>query len=153
MHLVATLAGEIESNTRNAFDLVRGVDGGVHRALFTRFERDDFLGLAKIGAAGELAQDQDIETLDMLATEGRGLRQRGIADGGSQVGEEVEFLPEPQQAGFRADRICHLVPFWSADGANRMASAARALPSVSSVRGVPLWSIEAPPISAVSTWN
>ena len=80
-------------------------------------ERDDLLGLAEIGAARQFAQDEDVEALDVLALERGGLRQRRVADGGAQVGEQVEVLAQAQQAGLGADLVGHLVPFGPADGA------------------------------------
>src|SRR5581483_7735505 len=74
------------------------------------FECHDLLGLAEIGAACQLAQDENVEALDVLAPERGGLRQRRIADGGTQVGEQVELLPEPQQPGLGTDGVGHLVP-------------------------------------------
>ena len=47
----------------------------------------------------------------------RGLGERGIADGGAQVGEQVEVLAQPQQAGLGAHLVGHLVPLRPADGA------------------------------------
>ena len=47
----------------------------------------------------------------------RSFGERGIADGGAQVGEQVEILAQAQEPGFGADGVGHLVPLGAADGA------------------------------------
>ena len=117
VHLVLALAGEVEGDAGDALDLARGVDGGVDGALLAVLQRDDLLGLAEVGAAGQLAQDQDVEAFDVLAPERGGFGERGIADGGTQVGEQVEVLAQAQQAGLGAVLVGDLVPLRPADGA------------------------------------
>src|SRR5262249_14691867 len=80
-------------------------------------EIGDGLRLAEIDAAGELAQDDDIETVHHIALEARGLRERRIADCRTDVGEQAEFLAQPQQSGLRPRVVGHLVPFRPADRA------------------------------------
>ena len=109
-------AGEIEGYPRDAFDFEGRVNGRVDGPLLATLERHDFLGLAEISAARQFAQDQDVQALDVLALEGRGLRQRRVADGGAQIGEQIEVLAQAQQARFGTNRISHLVPFGPADG-------------------------------------
>jgi hypothetical protein len=64
---VAPLARQFEADARDALDLVGVVDLSVDRALLAVAEIGDRLGLAEIYAAGELAQDDDVEPLDHLA--------------------------------------------------------------------------------------
>ena len=153
MHLVAALAGEVEGDAGDALDLVRGVDGGVDGALLAVLQRHDLLGLAEVGAAGQLAQDENVEAFHVLATQRGGLGQRRIADGGAQVGEQVEVLAQLEQAGLGPDLVGHLVPLRAADGAEDDGIRASALASVSPSRGTPNLSMEAPPTSAVSVLN
>ncbi len=47
----------------------------------------------------------------------RRIRERRIADRGTQVGEEAEILSQAQQPRLGPDRVRHLVPLGSADGA------------------------------------
>jgi hypothetical protein len=68
-HLVAARARQIEGDACDAVDLGRGVDLRVDGALLAGFERHDFLRLAEIDAARQLAHDQDIEALDQFALE------------------------------------------------------------------------------------
>ena len=146
VHLVAALAGQIEGDADDTLDLAGGVDGGIDGALLAVLQRHDLLGLAEISAARQLAQDQDVEPLDMLAPERGGLRQRRIADGRAQVGEQVQLLAQLQQAGLGAQfsyfTLSHLGP---PTEPNTMASAFRAFASVSSASGMPCLSMAAPP--------
>ena len=119
VHLVVALAGEVEGDAGDALDLARRVDGGIDGALLAVLQRHDLLGLAEVGAAGQLAQDEDVEALHHLAPQRGGLGQRGIADGGAQVGEQVEVLAQPQQAGLGPDLVGHLVPLRPAHGAEQ----------------------------------
>ena len=106
MDLVAALARQIEGDLGDALDFVRRVDLRIDGAAFAVFERHDFLRLAEIDAARQLAHDHDVEAFDQLALQARGVGERRIADGRAEVGEQVEVLAQPQQAGFgtRADR-------------------------------------------------
>ncbi len=100
----------------NALDLVGVVDLRIDGALLAVAEVGDGLRLAEIHAAGQLAQDHDVEALDQLALERGGIRQRRIGHRGAQVGIEAEVLAQAQQAGFRAHLVGHLVPLRAADG-------------------------------------
>ena len=87
--LVAPLARQLEGDAADALDLVGVVDLGVDGALLAVAEIGDGLRLAEIDAAGQLAQDHDVEPLDQLALQRRGIRQRRIAHGRAQVGEQL----------------------------------------------------------------
>jgi hypothetical protein len=96
VHLVLALAREVEGDAHDALDLVRRIHRRVDGALLAVLQRHDFLRLAEVGAAGQLAQDQDVEAFDQLALETRGFGERGVADRRAQVGEQVEFLAQAQ---------------------------------------------------------
>ena len=102
--LLRALARQLEGDARDALDLVGVVDLGVDGALLAVAEIGDGLGLAEIDAAGELAQDDDVEPVHHLALEARGFRQRRIADRRADVGEERELLAQPQQRRLRPQR-------------------------------------------------
>src|ERR1700716_3890474 len=87
--LVAPLARELETDAGNALDLVGVVDLGIDRAFLAVAEIGDGLGLAEIDAAGELAQDDDVESVDYLALEARSGGERGIADRRTDIGEQA----------------------------------------------------------------
>jgi hypothetical protein len=67
--LVAALARQLEGDARDALDLVGVVDLRVDRALLPVAEVGDGLRLTEVHAAGQLAQDHDVEPLDQLALE------------------------------------------------------------------------------------
>ena len=75
------------------------------------------LRLAEIDAAGQLAHDHDVEAVDELALERGGVGERGIADGGAEIGEQLEILAQAEQPGLGALVVRHAVPFRPADGA------------------------------------
>ena len=66
MHQLATGAGQVEGDAADAVDLVGLVDLGVDSALLAIAEIGDLLGLAEIDAAGQLADDENVETLDQF---------------------------------------------------------------------------------------
>ena len=63
-HLVAALTGQFEGDVGDPLDFRGGVDLGIHGALLTVGQFGDFLGLAEIDAAGQFADDHDIEAGD-----------------------------------------------------------------------------------------
>jgi hypothetical protein len=115
--MVAALLRQLEADPRDALDLVGVVDLGVDRALLAVAQIGDGLGLAEIDAAGELAQDDDVEPFHHLALEARGFGERRVAHRRPDVGEQAEVLAQPQQARLRAHVIRHRVPFRPADRA------------------------------------
>ena len=110
-------ARQLEGDARDAFDLVGVVNLGVDGALLAVAEVSDGLRLAEINAAGEFAQDDDVEALDHLALEARGFGQRRIADRRPDVGEQAEVLAQTQQTRLGPHVVGHLVPFRPADRA------------------------------------
>ena len=108
---------QVEGDAGDALDLVGVVDLRIDGALLAVADVADLLRLAEIDAAGQLAQDQDVEPLDQLALQRRGVGERRIADGGAEIGEDAELLAQPQQRRLRALLVGHLVPFRPADRA------------------------------------
>jgi hypothetical protein len=97
--LVASACAPARRRRGDALDLVGVVDLRIDGALLAVAEIGDFLRLAEIDAAGQLAHDQDVEALDDLALQRRGIGKRRIADGRAQIGEELQVLAQAQQAG------------------------------------------------------
>jgi hypothetical protein len=123
---VAAGAGQLEGDAGDALDLVGVIDLRVDGALLAVAEIDDFLGLAEIDAAGQLAHDQDIEALDQFRLQRGGIGQRRVADRRAQIGEQRHVLAQAQQAGFGARVIGHASHFGPPTAPNRTASAAMA---------------------------
>ena len=117
--MVVARARQLEGDAGDALDLERVVDLRVDAALLAVAEIDDLLRLAEIDAAGELAHDQDVEAFDHLLLQRRGGGERRIADRRPQIGEQLQVLAQPQQAGLGTDLVGHLVPFRPADGAEQ----------------------------------
>ena len=93
---------------------MRGVNLRIHPALFTVFQRDNFLRLAEINAARQFADDHNIETFDNLMLERRGCRQSRIANGRTQIGKHFQIFAQTQQACFRTLVVRHAVPLRTA---------------------------------------
>jgi hypothetical protein len=83
----------------------------IDRALLAVAEIGDGFRFAEINAAGELAQDNDIEALDGLALQTRSIGQRRINDGGANIGEQPKLFAQAQQPRLRPRLERHLVPF------------------------------------------
>ncbi len=117
MHLVAALPREIEGDACDALDFARRIDRRINGALLAILKRDNLLGLTEVRAARQLAQNEDVQSLDQLALEARRFGERRVANRRTQVGEEIELLPQPEQARLGADLVGDLVPLRSADRA------------------------------------
>ena len=117
MHQALALAREIEGDGGDALDLVGVVDLGIDGALLAVAEIGDGLGLAEIDAAGQLAHDHDVEAVDQVALERGGVGERLIADGGAEIGEQLEVLAQAEQPGLGALVVRHAIPFRAADRA------------------------------------
>ena len=113
--LVAAFSRQIERDAGDALDLVGVVHLRIDGALLAVAEIGDGFGLAEIDPAGELAHDHDVEALDHLALQAGGVRQRRIAHRRAQIGEQREFLAQPQQPGLGPRVIGHAVPLRTAD--------------------------------------
>ena len=117
--LVLALARQFEGDGADAADLggrvalrVEGLDlaGGVDVAAAR---------LTEIHAAGQLADDHDVEALDDLGLQRGGVDQRVEHLGRAQVGEEVHLLAQAEQAAFRLLAEVGGVPLRAADRAEQ----------------------------------
>ena len=113
--MLRRLRASSNATRRDALDLVGVVDLGVDRALLPVAEIGDGLRLAEIDPAGQFTQDDDVEPIHHLALEARGFGERGIADGGANIGEQAEFLAQAKEPGLRPHLVRHAVPLWTAD--------------------------------------
>ena len=102
MHQALPLAREVEGDRGDALDLVGVVDLRIDGALLAVAEIGDGLRLAEIDAAGQLAHDHDVEAVDPVALERGGVGERGIADRGPEIGEQLKILAQPEQPGLGA---------------------------------------------------
>ena len=127
------LARQLEADARDALDLVGIVDLRIDGALLAVAEVGDGLGLAEIDAAGELAQNDDVEPFDRLALGARGVGEKRVTDRRPDIGKQTKVLAQAKETRFRPHLVGHVVPFRPADGAKMTASAAWAFAMVSSV--------------------
>ena len=118
-HPALALAGQLEGDAGDALDLGRRVDLGVDAAPRAVGQFLDAARVAEVDAASELAHDHDVEALDHLELEGGGLGQ-GVEDHRrTQVGEQVHFLAEAQEAALGLLLEGQGVPLGAADGAQQ----------------------------------
>ncbi len=113
------LARQLEGDAADALDLVGIVDLRVDRPLLPVAEVADLLGLAEVHAAGQLAHDHDVEAVHHLPLQRGGVRQRRIADGGTQVGVKAHVLAQAQQARLGPRIVGHAVPLGAANRAQQ----------------------------------
>ena len=76
--LLRRVRASSKATRRDALDLEGVVDLRVDGALLAVAEVADLLRLAEIDAAGQLAQDEDVEALDQLALQRGGVGERRI---------------------------------------------------------------------------
>ena len=109
----------LEGDAGDAFDLPCFVDLRVDGALAAAGQVLDAARLAKVDAAGELAQDHDVEPGHQFMLERRGLRQRLEAERRAQVGEQIHVLAQAQKSALGLHLEGQVVPFGAADGAEQ----------------------------------
>ena len=117
--VVPALARQLERHARDALDLARGIALGVEPALLAVGQRLDAARLAEIDAAGALAHDHQVKAAHHVGLQRRGIDQRIEHDRGPQIGEQVEFLAQPQDRQLRAKLESKLLPFRSTDRAEQ----------------------------------
>ncbi len=118
-HPVLTGPRQFEGNAGNALDLERVVDLGIDGPLLAIAEIDDLLRFTEIDAAGQLADDQDVETFDQILFQRGRSRQSRVTDRRPQVCKQLKLLAQPQQPGFRTYIIGNTVPFRTTDSAEQ----------------------------------
>jgi hypothetical protein len=88
-------AGDLEADADDAADLVLGVEAGVDGAA-ALLGFPDLLGRGEVGAAGQLADEDEVDVADDLGFEVRAAEERREGPGGSDVGEEAEVFAEAE---------------------------------------------------------
>ena len=116
--LLAALARGFEGDFGDADDLRRGIDLGVDAALAALVGLDP-ARRAEVDPAGQLADHHDVETVDDLGLERRGVGQHREEHGGAEVGERAEALPQAQQGPLGPLRVLQALPLGTADGAEQ----------------------------------
>ena len=117
--MLRRLSREFEGDAADPLDLIGVVDLRVDAALLAVAEIDDLFRFAEIDAAGQFANDHEIESIDEFALQRRGIGERRIADRRAQIGKQVHILAQPQKTRLGADFVRDAVPFRSADGGQK----------------------------------
>ena len=113
---VLAFARQVEGDADDPLDLGHGVGLGIDAAPGAVGQGLDAARLAEIDPGGQLANDHDVETLDHLKLQGRGLG-KGVEDGRrSQVGEQVHLFTQAQKAALGLLLERQIVPLRPAAG-------------------------------------
>ena len=103
-------------HARNTLDFLYAVDHRVPRDVFL-WRDAQFLALAKVDAADQLADDDYVDALRVRLLQRRVNDERvGRKVRGPDVGVQAQGLAQGEQARFRADFAVD-APLWTADGA------------------------------------
>ena len=132
-HAVLPLARQFEGDAGDALDLAGGVGFGVEAALLAVGQRLDAARFAEIDAAGAFADDHQVQAADDVGLQRGGVDQRVQHDRGAQIGEQVEFLAQPQDGQSRGEAGSRVCPI-SARRPSRTGWRRRPWPSASSRR-------------------
>ncbi|MGY4448781.1 hypothetical protein ACVWZR_003441 [Bradyrhizobium sp. i1.3.1] len=89
---------QFERGSRHPANLAGGVLLGVETAALAVRQRFDAARFAEIDAAGELADDDEVDILQHRGLERRGVRQRRIGDDGPEIRIKVVLAAQRQQA-------------------------------------------------------
>ena len=87
--------------------------------MFHAVDHFRFAAFAKVDAAGQLPQDQDVHAGDPLRLQGRIGRHGGRNLDGAEVGEQAEAFAQAENRFFRANFRRDVVPFRPADSAEQ----------------------------------
>ena len=107
--LVPSRPRQLESGTRDAANLIGGVLLGVEAAALPVGERLDAARLAEINAAGQFADDDEIDVPEHAGLERRRIRQRRMGDDRPEIGVEIVFAAQAEQAPRLARRGGHFL--------------------------------------------
>jgi len=121
-HVLAAPARRLEGHPADAGDLDLVVH---HRVARLALAADDAhpARLAEVQAAGQLAHHQQVDAVDDLGAQRRGLDQRREHAGGTQVGVQAQLLADAQQALLGAPVHRQRVPLRPAHGAEQHGTA------------------------------
>ena len=107
--LVPSRPRQFESGARDAANLISGVLFGVEAAALPVGERLDAARLAEIDAAGQFADDDEIDVPQHAGLERRGIRQRRMGNDRPEIGVEIVFAAQAEQAPRLARRGRHFL--------------------------------------------
>ncbi|CAI8221740.1 MAG: Uncharacterised protein [SAR116 cluster bacterium] len=113
--LAAALARQIHADAANPLNFRRRIGIGVIALARTICLIVDAARFGKIGSAAQLAQDHDIKARHNLGLERRCLDERGKDNGRTQIGKQVHFLAQCQQATLGLQFECQIIILRAAD--------------------------------------
>ena len=113
------LLRQLETGADDALDLGLGINLGVDAAAAAVGQGLDAARLAEIDAAGQLTHDHQVEPGDELTLQARRIGQRLEHQRRAQIGEQIHFLAQPQEAALGLQFEWQGFPFRPADRAEQ----------------------------------
>ncbi len=105
----------MKSDIRHPLDFRHAVDFGIVGAVAVAL----LLTGTKVDAAGQLADEQQIDAFEQIGAQRRVLRQRRIGFDRAQVGEQLKVLADFEQSLLRANCRRRVIPLGTADRAQQ----------------------------------
>src|SRR6202022_3766481 len=106
----AALSRQLAGDADDALDLGLAVDFGVDAPAAPIGHGLDAAGIAEIDPAGQLAYNHQIETGDEVALEARRVGKRIEHHRRPQIGEQIHFLAQTQDAALGTQLERQLIP-------------------------------------------
>ncbi|MNQ91290.1 hypothetical protein D3C85_1066630 [compost metagenome] len=117
--LLATDHGHVETDTGDTTDFAFAVRQGVIGLTLAVFQGTGTTRRAEVDAAGQLANDQDVQAGHDFRLQAGSLGQLRVQDRRTQVAEQAQLRTDFQQAALRADVTFDGIPFRAANGAQQ----------------------------------
>ncbi|MNQ74500.1 hypothetical protein D3C85_892590 [compost metagenome] len=117
--LLAAHHGHVEADTGDTTDFAFAVRQGVVGLTLAVFQGTGATRCTEIDAAGQFANDQDVQPGNDFRLQAGSLGQLRVQNRRTQVAEQAQLRTDFQQATLRADVTLDGVPFRAADGAQQ----------------------------------
>ena len=108
---VVAYAGHVETDAGDTTDFALAVRQGVVGLALAVLQHALLAGLAEVDAAGQFADDEDVQPGDHFRLQAGGRGQLRIEDGRTQVGEQAQLRANLQQTALGTDIAFDPVPF------------------------------------------
>ncbi|MNJ54906.1 hypothetical protein D3C77_503680 [compost metagenome] len=117
--LLAAHAGHVETDPGDTADFALAVWQGVVGLTLAACQLTGAAWRAEVDAAGQFANDENIQAGDDFRFQRRSVGQLRVEDRRAQVGEQAQLRTDLQQAALGANVALDLVPFRPANGAEQ----------------------------------
>ena len=118
-HPAASFARQIKRDPTHLANFFCLIDLGVDPAEGAIAQVFDPSGLAEIHTAGQFANDQNIQPRNQIRLQRRRINQGIEHDGWAQIGIQIHFFAQAEQAAFWLHREVQIIPFRPANGTKK----------------------------------